>query len=59
MTRPTYAELIAALDGAADTIESHIEVHIYDDDEPADAPVRRYVAELRALIQRAGAPEAQ
>lgn len=56
MAAPTPSELVAALAAITDELENIIPAHIYDGDEPPDAPLRTMVNENRALIARASPP---
>jgi 5-hydroxyisourate hydrolase-like protein (transthyretin family) len=42
--------LLTAIEEAADMLEHIIPLHIYDDDEPPDAPERKMVEQLRSLL---------
>jgi hypothetical protein len=46
------ADLLQAVKDAADEIEDIIPTHIYDGDDPPDAPVRLFVKRLRDLIAK-------
>ena len=45
-------DLLQAVKDAARMIEDTIDTHIYDDDEPPDAPERLFVKRLRDLIAK-------